>query len=92
MDSGAAADRPRRSAAYPSLLALRRAGRDPVEQLHDDAITLLLAGADLEGVLVRATLARRWRLESTAGVGEADARITLRPRGPVPMRLVGRGA
>lgn len=47
----------------------------------------------LEGVLVLATCARRWRLESTgdaAAVGAVEARITLRPRGPLPMRLVAR--
>ena len=40
----------------------------------------------MEGVLVLATLAQRWhlRLAGTA-VAEIDPRITLRPRGPVPM-------
>ena len=40
----------------------------------------------MEGVLVLATLAQRWhlRLAGTA-VAEIDPRITLRPRGAVPM-------
>ena len=44
----------------------------------------------LEGILVLATLARRWRLETIGGKVAPDARITLRPRGPMPMRLVAR--
>jgi cytochrome P450 len=48
------------------------------------------AFAWLEGILVLATLAQRWRLESTGGVDELDARITLRPRGPMRMRVVAR--
>jgi cytochrome P450 len=40
----------------------------------------------MEGVLVLATLARAWRLESAGGrAAEIDPRITLRPRGPVMM-------
>ena len=38
----------------------------------------------LEGVLVLATLAQRWRFAATHEV-EAEPRITLRPRGPVMM-------
>jgi cytochrome P450 len=42
----------------------------------------------LEGVLLLATLAQRWRLESVGGPIAFEARITLRPRGPMPMRVV----
>ncbi len=42
----------------------------------------------LEGVLLLATLAQRWRLESVGGPVTVDARITLRPRGAMPMRVV----
>jgi cytochrome P450 len=42
----------------------------------------------VEGVLLLATLAQRWRLESVGGPVTFDARITLRPRGPMPMRVV----
>jgi cytochrome P450 len=44
----------------------------------------------LEGVLVLATLARRWRLEAVDGPADVEARITLRPRGPLRMRLAAR--
>ena len=45
----------------------------------------------MEGTLVLATLAGRWRLQSGSGAIEPSPRITLRPRGPVPMvpALVG---
>lgn len=39
----------------------------------------------MEGTLVLATLAGRWRLRSEGGAIEPSPRITLRPRGPVPM-------
>ena len=39
----------------------------------------------MEGTLVLATLAGRWRLKSGGGAVEPSPRITLRPRGPVPM-------
>lgn len=39
----------------------------------------------MEGTLVLATLAGRWRLRSESGVVEPSPRITLRPRGPVQM-------
>ena len=39
----------------------------------------------MEGTLVLATLAARWRLRSAGGAVEPSPRITLRPRGPVPM-------
>jgi cytochrome P450 len=39
----------------------------------------------MEGVLVLATLAQRWKLELADGPGEVDLRITLRPRGEVRM-------
>jgi hypothetical protein len=39
----------------------------------------------LEGVLVLATLARRWRLRTGEGVGILPF-LTLRPSGPVVMR------
>jgi cytochrome P450 len=42
----------------------------------------------LEGVLLLATLARRWRLEAIGGPSALDARITLRPRGPMALRVV----
>ncbi|MEO5818878.1 MAG: cytochrome P450 [Vicinamibacteraceae bacterium] len=44
----------------------------------------------LEGVLALATLARRWTLQSIGSPPALDARITLRPRGPMLMRLVVR--
>jgi cytochrome P450 len=44
----------------------------------------------METVLLLATLARRWRLRPAPGAKvEARARITLRPKGPVPM-IAGR--
>ena len=39
----------------------------------------------MEGTLVLATLAGRWRLRSDGRPVEPSPRITLRPRGPVPM-------
>ncbi len=39
----------------------------------------------MEGVLVLATLAPRWRLRTIGRPTDVDARITLRPRGPVLM-------
>ena len=42
--------------------------------------------ATLEGVLLLASLAARWRCVPTTPV-EFDPRATLRPRGPVPMRI-----
>lgn len=39
----------------------------------------------MEGTLVLATLAGRWRLRSESGPVEPSPRITLRPRGPVEM-------
>ena len=39
----------------------------------------------MEGILVLATLAGRWQLRSEGGAVEPSPRITLRPRGPVPM-------
>ena len=39
----------------------------------------------MEGTLVLATLAGRWRLRSAGGVVKPSPRITLRPRGPVSM-------
>ncbi|MDA1184475.1 MAG: cytochrome P450 [Acidobacteria bacterium] len=39
----------------------------------------------MEGTLVLATLAARWRLRSEGGPVEPSPRITLRPRGPVQM-------
>lgn len=41
----------------------------------------------MEGVLVLATVAQRWRLRSTGPTREFDLRITLRPRGPQLMRV-----
>lgn len=43
-----------------------------------------------EGVIVLATLAQRWQFDSLDGRSDVDARITLRPRGPLPMRLAAR--
>ena len=39
----------------------------------------------MEGTLILATLGGRWRLQSEGGTVEPSPRITLRPRGPVPM-------
>lgn len=39
----------------------------------------------MEGTLVLATLGGRWRLRPESGTVEPSPRITLRPRGPVPM-------
>jgi cytochrome P450 len=39
----------------------------------------------MEGTLVLATLGGRWQLRSEGGTVRPDPRITLRPRGPVPM-------
>ncbi len=39
----------------------------------------------MEGTLTLATLASRWRLALAEGTVRANPRITLRPRGPVPM-------
>jgi cytochrome P450 len=48
--------------------------------------------AELETVLVLATIARRYRLELTVGGFPApSANITLRPSRGLPMRLVRRG-
>ena len=44
----------------------------------------------LEGVLVLATVAQTWRLSPINGRPPVDARITLRPRGPVWMRSTAR--
>ena len=45
----------------------------------------------MEGVLILATIAQRWRLEfAGAEAPVPQAKITLRPKGPVAMRLVGR--
>lgn len=45
--------------------------------------------AELETVLVLATIARRYRLELTArGIPVATANITLRPGRGLPMRLL----
>lgn len=50
------------------------------------------AFAWMEGTLVLAALARRWRLRATSGAEPGtEALITLRPRGGVPMRLERRG-
>jgi cytochrome P450 len=46
----------------------------------------------LEGVLVLATLARRWRLRAGAVTVATLPSITLRPSGPLVMRLEGRAA
>jgi cytochrome P450 len=46
----------------------------------------------LEGVLVLATLARRWQLRSEAGTVATLPSITLRPAGPLVMRLEARRA
>jgi cytochrome P450 len=47
----------------------------------------------MEGVLALATIAQRWRLEFVAAYPvEAQAKITLRPRFPMMMRVVGRTA
>ena len=46
----------------------------------------------LEGVLVLATLARRWRLRGDAGTVATLPSITLRPTGPLVMRLEARRA
>jgi cytochrome P450 len=48
--------------------------------------------AELETVLVLATIARRYRLELTVGgIPAPSANITLRPRRGLPMRLLRRG-
>ena len=39
----------------------------------------------MEGTLVLATLAGKWQLRSDGRAVEPSPRITLRPRGPVPM-------
>ena len=45
----------------------------------------------MEGVLILATIAQRWKLEFTGSAAPIpQAKITLRPKGPVPMRLVPR--
>ncbi|HEY0162508.1 MAG TPA: cytochrome P450 [Edaphobacter sp.] len=45
----------------------------------------------MEGVLAIATIARRWHMEYTAERPPVpQAKITLRPRGPLPMRLISR--
>ena len=45
----------------------------------------------MEGVLALATIAQRWRLEFVAAYPvEAQAKITLRPKWPMRMRVVGR--
>jgi cytochrome P450 len=46
--------------------------------------------ARLEGVLLLATIARRWRLRATSRPPELQAVITLRPRGGLPMIAEGR--
>lgn len=47
--------------------------------------------AKLEGAIVLATIARRWRVESIADyVAEAQAKIIVRPRGGLPMRVWAR--
>ena len=43
--------------------------------------------AMLEGVLVLATLARRWQVEAQDGAPRIDARFTLRPRGGLRARI-----
>jgi cytochrome P450 len=48
--------------------------------------------AGLEGVLVLATLARRWRLRADTGPLGISPSITLRPSGPLFMRLEERAA
>jgi cytochrome P450 len=46
-----------------------------------------------EVILVLATLAREWKLESVPGhEAHLEPRVTLRPKGGLPMRLVRRGA
>jgi len=44
----------------------------------------------MEGVLILATLAQRWRLELAGPPPQPHASITLRPRGGIAMRLVRR--
>jgi cytochrome P450 len=44
----------------------------------------------LEGVLALATIGQRWRLCPLHGKGRIEARITLRPSGPVTVRLEAR--
>jgi cytochrome P450 len=44
----------------------------------------------LEGVLVLATIGQHWRLCPLQGRGRIEARITLRPSGPVMVRLAAR--
>jgi cytochrome P450/acyl carrier protein len=46
----------------------------------------------MEGTVVLATLAGRWRLELVSGAGDVDFRITVRPRGEVRMRPCPRSA
>jgi cytochrome P450 len=43
--------------------------------------------AMLEGVLVLATLAQRWEVETQDGAPRIDARFTLRPRGGLLARI-----
>ena len=45
----------------------------------------------VEGTLVLATLAQRWRLRLAGPVPDAHGSVTLRPAGPVPMVAEGRG-
>lgn len=42
----------------------------------------------MEGVLVLASIAQAWRLRPLAGPPSIEPRITLRPRGPLPMRAL----
>lgn len=44
-----------------------------------------------EGILILATIAQKWKLRYTGtGTPEIEPRITLRPRGGLPMRIEGR--
>ena len=60
---------------------------DPIVRVHKAAEFGILV-AELETVLVLATIARRFRLELTArGMPAPVAQVTLRPGQKLPMRL-----
>jgi cytochrome P450 len=44
----------------------------------------------MEMILVLATLLQRWRFEAAGPLPELSPAVTLRPKGPVPVRAIQR--